>query len=360
MANERWILAPGQRVTFARFMELALYHPQLGYYARPRGAYPAGPEGDFVTAPTAHPLFAALWAEILAALRERRGQPLTFADLGAGDGRFLRNLAGFLDAQTVARLMAVEVSPAGREAMAASLPQVELAASLAELSPSEGPCVIFASELYDALPCHLLEGTEGGLCELYVEASEDGTLRLVADNPSTPELSAYLAAYGITLEAGQRAEVRLEARRFHQQVLAWAGSDAVVFVLDYGYPARSLYNPRARRGGSLTGYRQHRVVTDLLSHPGEVDITAHVNWDDLLAAGNDLGFGARPVEPLGLFLTRWGILELAGAGGKETSLPWEVRLLVHPAGMGSDLKVLVQGKGALWECWQELDGQRRP
>jgi SAM-dependent MidA family methyltransferase len=194
MANERWILAPGQRVTFARFMELALYHPQLGYYARPRGAYPAGPEGDFVTAPTAHPLFAALWAEILAALRERRGQPLTFVDLGAGDGRFLRNLAGFLDAQTVARLMAVEVSPAGREAMAASLPQVELAASLAELSPSEGPCVIFASELYDALPCHLLEGTEGGLCELYVEASEDGTLRLVADNPSTPELSAYLAA----------------------------------------------------------------------------------------------------------------------------------------------------------------------
>lgn len=359
MKDDFPFLAPGQRVTFARYMELALYHPQWGYYSRSREVYPAGPEGDFVTAPTAHPSFAALWAEILALLARKRGQPVTFVDLGAGDGSFLRNLAGRLASEAVKRLAAVEVSPAGREAIASRLPQVNVAASLAGLDPPFGPCVVFASELYDALPCHVVEGREGGLCELYVEAAEDGRLQLVPGPPSTPELLAYLSSYGVALEVGQRAEIRLQARWFHQQVLRWAGDDAVVFVLDYGYPARSLYNPRARRGGSLVGYRQQRPVTDLLSLPGQVDITAHVNWDDLLLAGKSRGFDAKPLEPLGLFLTRWGLLEISRPQGGKT-LPWEVRAMVHPAGMGSDLKVLVQGKGALWECWQELDGQRRP
>ncbi len=350
---------PGQRLTFAQYMELALYHPRWGYYSRSREGYPAGPKGDFVTAPTAHPSFAALWAEILAALAERRGEALIFVDLGAGDGSFLRHLVRFLHAGTTKRLMAVEVSPVGRDAVASTLPEVEVASCVAGLASPSNPCLVFASELYDALPCHLVEQREEGLCELFVEATENGTLQLVPGPPSTPQLQAYLASHGVVLHVGQRAEVRLEARNHHEQVLTWAGEDAVVFVLDYGYPARSLYNAKARRGGSLVGYRHHRLVTNVLSSPGEVDITAHVNWDDLLLAGKGRGFEALPVEPLGLFLTRWGLLRLSRLGD-EATLPWEVRALVHPAGMGSDLKVLVQGKGALWECWQELDEQRRP
>lgn len=353
------ILAPGRRVTFARYMELALYHPQWGYYARARGVYPAGPEGDFVTAPTAHPAFAALWAEILALLAGRRGEPLTFVDVGAGDGTFLANVAVYPPSEAIKTLAAVEISPCGRKAIASKLPQVNVAASLDGLAPPGGPCVIFASELYDALPCHLVEGTEGGFCELYVEAMENGTLRLVPDRPSTPELASYLSFYGVALEVGQRAEIRLEARRFHEELLTWAGEDAVVFVLDYGYPARSLYNPKARRRGSLMGYLRHRPVTNVLDSPGEVDMTAHVNWDDLLGAGESRGFDSNPLEPLGLFLTRWGLLD-ASRHGKGNQLPWEVRAMVHPAGMGSDLKVLVQGKGALWKCWQQLDAARRP
>lgn len=286
---------------------------------------------------------------------------MTFVDFGAGDGSFLRSLARFLPEAALERVVAVEVSPAGRRAIGEALPGVQVAASLEELAPPSGPSAVFASELYDALPCHLVEGSEDGLRELYVEARDDGTLRFVAGKPSTPELAAYLEGHGVRLEPGQRAEIRLQARDFHRKLLAWAGEDAVVFLVDYGYPAKSLYNPRARRQGSLVGYRGHRVVLDVLASPGEVDITAHVNWDDLLAAGQALGFGASAVEPLGLFLVRWGILEAAAnVAGDGKPVPWEVRALVHPAGMGSDLKVLVQGKGALWSCFRELDAQRRP
>ncbi|MGC8915819.1 MAG: SAM-dependent methyltransferase [Thermoanaerobaculum sp.] len=351
------IVAPGERVSFSRFMELALYDPEHGYYARRHRHYPAGPGGDFVTAPTAHPAFAATFARVLMALKGKRGVPFEFADLGAGDGRFLRHLTGALPEGVVARFCAVEVSPAGREVVALTLPQVACAESLSELPPPAGPCVVFASELYDALPCHVVEGREGGIVELYVEVAPEGSLRFVTGPPSTPELEAYLARHGIALEPGQRAELRPQAKGFHEAVLAWAGDDAVVFVLDYGYRAKALYNPKARRGGSLVGYRDHQPVRDVLKNPGEVDITAHVNWDDLLAAGARLGFAARGVEPLGLFLTRWGIL---GEAGQGFTVPWEVKALVNPAGMGTDLKVLVQGKGGLWDCWQAVDDARRP
>lgn len=359
--TKRVVLGPGERVTFARFMELALYHPEIGYYARPQEGYPAGPGGDFVTAPTVHPAFAGTWCRILASLAEARGQPLTFVDLGAGDGSFLERLLAGLSTGVLSRVLAVEVSPAGRRAVATRLPAVETAAGVRELPPPSGPCVVFASELYDAMPCHLVEGSEGGLRELYVEAQEDGLLRLVADEPSSPVLVAYLEAHGVRLEPGQRAEVRPQARAFHGEILQWAGGDALIVVVDYGYPARLLYNPRARRRGTLAGYRRHRVVDDVLADPGEVDITAHVNWDDLLAAGGDMGFASSAPEPLGLFLTRWGVLEVATRDSHDGSqVPWGVKLLVHPAGMGSDLKVLVQGRGSLWTCWQELDARRRP
>jgi len=350
----------GSRVPFARYMELALYHPELGYYSKARRVYPAGPQGDFVTAPTAHPSFARTWARLFAALVRRRGSALVLVELGAGDGGFLRPLLAASTGEVFRRVVGVELSPAGRAALA-SLPGIEVVADLAAASPPAGPVVLFASELYDALPFHLVRGSEGGeLEELFVERGEDDSLRFVPGPPSSQELAAYLEGHGVRLAPGQVAEVRLEASAFHVRVLAWAGEDALVFVLDYGYPAASLYNPKARRLGSLAGYKDQKPVADVLALPGDVDITAHVNWDDLHAAAGKLGFATTAPVPLGLFLARWGILEEARKGlSPEAPTPWEVKALLSPGGMGSDLKVLLQGKGALWACWQDLEATKR-
>lgn len=341
-------------------MELALYHPEFGYYNQRKDHYPAGLRGDFLTAPTAHGTFAATLAGLLRTLAQERGRPLTLVEVGAGDGTLLRQLVAADGWVAVERVVAVEVSARGRELLEALAPPVEVVTHWREAPPPSGPCVVFASELYDALPFHVVQGGRAGLEELFVVVDPGGRLRWQAGPPSTAELERYLKRYQVQLETGQRAEVRLQAYEFHRHLLAWAGGDVLVLVVDYGYPAQSLYNPRGRRHGSLAGYLGHRVV-DPLAYPGEADITAHVNWDDLLRAGASLGFASGTVEPLGLFLARWGLVEQSTRGHEEEAgIPWQVRALLHPAGMGSDLKLLTQGKGELWQCWQEAEAKRRP
>jgi SAM-dependent MidA family methyltransferase len=128
----------------------------------------------------------------------------------------------------------------------------------------------------------------------------------------------------------------------------------VVVILDYGYPARRLYNSRGRRGGSLVGYREHTLETDLLRDPGGQDLTAHVNWDDLEAVASSRGWGRVGVFSLAEFLVRAGIadaIDRAGLGEEaeldaETIMErQEIKRLLEPDGMGSDLKVLIIGRG---------------
>ena len=118
-------------------------------------------------------------------------------------------------------------------------------------------------------------------------------------------------------------EIRPQARSVHAGHLRWCGVDAVALILDYGHPGRRLYDPRARRGGSLVGYRAHALVGDVLSDPGEVDITAHVNFDDLENGAADAGWERGIIRPLGSFLTVHGALSFlpsAVAGGERPPL----------------------------------------
>lgn len=352
------LLAPGTRLTFAQFMELALYHETLGYYCRQDRPHPAGPGGDFITAPSAHPAFAWTLASLLRQLAESCGKSLAFVDLGAGEGALLPFLLPLRGEGVLGSVVAVERSRESRKRLGASYPEVQVVATVEELTQPSGPAVLLASEVYDALPCHVVEQHPEGLRELFVEVKADGALAWRAFAPSTPALGQYLRQYGIELCPGQRAEIRPQAEAFHQRVLAALGEEAVVLVLDYGYPARQLYNWKARKQGSLVGYSRHQVVWDPLSRPGEVDLTAHVNWDDLVSAARTRGFASLEPEPLGLFLTRWGLFAALSQREGEGSIPWEIKALVHPAGMGSDLKVLQQGKGAIWECYVRLRNEK--
>jgi SAM-dependent MidA family methyltransferase len=367
----------GRPVTLAEYLELALYHPEHGYYTRSRTSHgPVGPEGDFITAPTASPIFARTLAVMLRRLAAEVGAPLSFAELGAGEGNtvaaILREL-GPDRARTLGRVAAVERSGPARKTLvqrcrAEGWSNLETAASLEELAPAAGPTVLFASELYDALPCHLVTATErdGGaaLQEMFVTLSPAGELSWQPGEPSTPELGAYLDRHGVSLLPGQLAEVRPGLEELHRRHLAWCGPEAVAVTLDYGHATRSLYNARGRPRGTLVGYRAHRLHTDVLQDPGTMDITAHVNFDDLAAAAASLGWSSQRLEPLGMFLARHGALELLPAPGPDeppsAALREELQAARHLLlpDMGSDLKVLAQGAGRIWEGYVRISSPR--
>lgn len=357
------------RVTCAEYMELALYHPEHGYYTRFRhGAGPAGGQGDFLTAPTASPVLALTLAGLLTRLADLLGEPLCFVEAGAGEGiligAVLAALGGRRD-EVVRRVVAVELAEWARRRLGERCPGVEVVERLSDVQHAGGPAVLFASELYDALPVHrvLLQGEEDLLVlrELYVEARA-GALHWVDGPLSDPAIAAYLESHGVSLWEGQRAEVCLLTRPLHARHLSWLGLQGLVLVLDYGHSASRLYDPRARRNGTLVGYRGHCVVWDVLREPGECDITAHVNFDDLEAAAAEGGWESAPPRPLGLFLAQAGALEhLPPAVSREgplTPRDWAelaaAKRVLSPSGMGADLKVVAQGRGRVWGAYQAL------
>jgi len=354
------IVARGGEVAFDAYMELALYHPRNGYYSSNETRY--GREGDFLTAPTASGWYGFVLARLLANIASDAG-PVRLIDVASGDGAVI---AGVLEAlgpnaaEVLAGVVSVERSPAMRDRQSAGLPatfvEVEWVEGVSGVGPSSRPTVVHASELFDALPVVRVVGTPKSLEELCVGVRE-GALEW-RQRPPRDEVVAYFSHHEIDLEEGQFAEANLGAEPLHTKLLGAAGQSGLSLVLDYGYEARRLFNPRGRRGGSLSTFHRHQLGRDPLASPGMVDMTAHVNWDDLRGAAAVAGSEEIGLWPLAEFLVRAGIAqELDDRGlGMEADLNaatitarQEVKRLLDPEGMGSDLKMLVQAKGAMIE-----------
>lgn len=355
--------ARGNAVPFEEFMELALYDPVHGYYSSPSPRY--GRAADYLTAPTASAWYATVVARLVRGLAAGL-RPIRIIDLAAGDGSFLAGLChavGEHAPEVIDGVFAVERSGAMRRRIVEQRggAGVVCVAGLGEIPPPTGPTLIHASELYDAQPVARAVGRDGGLREMWVTVAQ-GILAW-SERPPRDEVTAYFGNHGVVLEEGQIAEANLGAEASHREALQAAGDDGLMLTLDYGYETSRLYNSRGRRGGSLATFRRHRVARDPLQSPGEIDITAHVNWDDLRAAGRDAGWVEVGLWPLAEFLVRAGLaveLEERGLGMEAENdaatfaARQEIKRLLDPDGMGSDLKVLVQANGAMVDIASRL------
>lgn len=311
-------------ITFARFMELALYDPELGYY-RAAQARP-GRAGDFLTAPETHPIFGRVLAGVLDEMWRLldRPDPFVLREYGAGSGTLALAILHGLRADGSALLEAlryepIEIGERRRAELAAGLAEAGFADRLAidPPAPETGPgpgrqadrrrtgCVI-ANEFLDALPVHRFEWRAGQLRELYVDW-RDGRFVDHPGPPSTPALAERLAAEGIVPVDGQRGEICLALDGWVAEA-AGALERGFVLVIDYGHPASELYGP-ARRDGTLRAYVRHRVGADPYARVGRQDLTAHVDLTALLRAAARSGLTELGLTTQAEFLVGAGIGE---------------------------------------------------
>jgi SAM-dependent MidA family methyltransferase len=329
-------------MSFRDFMAIALYDPELGYYTV--GAR-IGERGDFVTSPQVSPAFAAAIANRFREDAAKLWGTVDFVEAGAGEGRFLEDFAAALSRQDPAvaarvRFTAVERSPSAR----ASLGRLRLPGKLAVLESAEGLAEgsvtgwIFSNELYDALPVVRVVGTTEGLKELRVGLS-GGELAWVRA-PAPAVFGEHLARFHVTLEPEQVGEISFAAAPLHRR-FARALARGRLVAFDYGHRSSVLYHALARRQGTLAVHFAGRRRGDPLSRPGEMDLTAHVNWDDLISAGEEEGLLSAPVARQGRYLTEAGLFDFVESQAEK----WRAFRLVDPEGMGEELSVLVQSRG---------------
>ncbi|MBM3140345.1 MAG: hypothetical protein FJZ92_09080, partial [Chloroflexi bacterium] len=297
---ERAIAEAGGRIPFARFMELALGHPEHGYYAREGLAW--GRDGDYETSPEVHPIFGFLWARQVRECWERLGRPAPFAlvEAGAGSGAFAEAVLTWLrqrapDCFAAARPVLLDGHPRRLAAQRARLQARGLAAEHALLDdwvargkPLAG--VALANEFFDALPVHLVERRGDGWIEWWVERDAGGALRFAEGPLSDPAIAARFEALGVRPGDGCPAEVSLAAPEAIRR-LARCFERGYLLAIDYGYAAADLYAPW-RRQGTLMAFRAHSPQPDPLASPGLLDLTAHVDLTTLAAAAAAEGWEA--------------------------------------------------------------------
>jgi SAM-dependent MidA family methyltransferase len=319
----RVIASEGGRVTFARFMELALYHPILGYYRRPGGSR-IGRAGDYLTSVSVSSLFGRILARHFLQLQDDLGRPADYEILECGGhaGQLRRDV---LAAAPQLRYRVLEVGD--------------------ELPPTIAGCV-FSNELLDALPVHRVRAAQGQWQEIYVQVEEPGFAEDLGPL-SDVRLGAYLAQLPAAAMEGYEVEVNLRA-------LEWIGEVArrlrqgFVLSIDYGDQRPGYFSPHRPRG-TLRCYYRHQVHADPYARVGEQDITADVDFTALIEEGRRWGLEpvlwmdqAHYLLEIGRELIARIVEDTAGQLSAERAA---IHQLLHPGAMGSRFKVLLLRKG---------------
>jgi len=358
-------------ITFARFMEFALYHPAFGYYLRatdsngheqPVGVSDAehliGWSGDFYTSPDVHPVFSQALARQVSQIDTGMGRPASFTivEMGPGKGLLARDLLAacerqFPDLFARLRYVLIDRSPAMREAQRRNLApwiasgHVAWQDDLQTLPAGSVTGMFLSNELVDAFPVHRIKIVHGQPKELYV-GYKDGRFTEQEGPLSTPELANYLshlASMDIALPESYVTEINLNALSWMRDV-ARALDRGIALTIDYGHTAQDLYGPDRARG-TLLCYTQHRASENPYVRVGQQDITAHVDFTALAAAGEEAGLHVTGFTNQMSFLMGLGAEELfASLTPDSPELHSAIRLL-RPDGMGRTFKILVQHKG---------------
>ena len=341
---ERLILERG-RVTFAQFMDMALFSPRGGYYTS-RAHWE---ERDFYTAPVAHPVFGALLALQLEQLWEVMGSPSPFyvVEVGAGGGNLARDIVAYVSRLPSAFHDALEYVGVDYDVA----PNFDN--SVDQIKASGMPfrdvvgCVL-SNELLDAFPVHRFVVQGDTVKEVYVTLKGEEFVEVI-DEPSTPLLERRLSSLGLDLPEGFQGEVNLAMDAWLEE-LSHVLSRGLVLTLDYGHVARDLYSAE-RSGGTLRCYYRHVLGSSPYQRIGRQDITAHVDFTSLMRCGDENGLTTVGFTTQREFLRNLGFADFLDSLGRgqlsqrerDTNRMGMLELI--KVGEMGDFKVLAQSKG---------------
>ena len=303
-------------ISFRRFMDAALYHPEHGYYRR--GVNPFGKEGDYYTAEQIQPVFGILISACMKQLFHEMGEPrdFTVVELGAGRCEMAESLSEF-------RYIPIEVGDDLPEAING---------------------VIFANEFIDALPVHAVVKRNSGFHEMLV-GYENQAFCWMEGEPVNEKIALYLSRHASSVPSGTLLEVNLEALVWIENISRHL-ERGFVMVIDYGYT-----DPELARfpTGTLMSYRRHAATEDVLSDPGNRDITAHVCFTALQHQASQYGMRKVRFESLARMLLRIGEtdqFEQALRGNNQAEIiRRRLQLKSLLFGMGETFQTLLLRKG---------------
>ncbi|PYX75846.1 MAG: hypothetical protein DMG72_06455 [Acidobacteria bacterium] len=363
-------------IPFSRYMEMCLYHPELGYYSRQAEQF--GKAGDFYTSSDVHAVFGRLLARQFEEMWRVLGSPekIVLLEFGPGRGLFAQDVLHwsrkkfpeFFDALHYAL---VESSPALQQRLERTLseyveagkawlcpPDEDLGNYVSALrgnhseeggdvhadgKPTSVPVLIFANEFFDALPFEVIS-SEG---ELRIDAYHGHFVETWA--PASRQEVEFLDRYSIHPDQGERVEAPLIAQQYMSRITK-AANRGFILLIDYGYTRDEQLAGRHR--GTITAFRQHSVSADPYEAPGEQDITAHVNFTALSAVAERNGMQVQKLLTQSQFLMGIGETNQFADAFEECRLPQErakvalqLKHLVTPAGMGESFHVLLASKG---------------
>lgn len=367
-------------ISFARFMELALYHPIFGYYMRfddkgdaelranGLGEDRIGWSGDYYTSCDVSPILANSVAKQIVQMDALLGRPdpFTVVEMGAGKGLLAR------DVLTACRTLSHSLTHRLRYVIIERSPMMQASQqrlllpwiaegcvawmqTVAELPAEHIEGVLLSNELVDAFPVHRIRMVDGEPREVCVDYV-DGRFCERLQSCSTPELQEYvrrLAMHDVVLAEGACADINLQAVPWMKDVARVLRRGFVV-TIDYGHLFHDLYGPERKKGTLLCYYHQ-TVSEDPYKLVGLQDMTAHVDFSTLAMVGEEEGLQVTGFTNQMSFLTSLGVervLESLEPGSAEFQA---VLQLLRPNGMGSTFKILIQHKGLEKP---ELDGLR--
>ncbi len=335
-------------------MKAALYDPAGGYYQR-SDLQRWGRAGDYRTSPERSELFAATFARYFAKIYDELERPETWTivECGGGDGRFaagvLHTLAHRFPAVFVAtQYVMYELSDDARGRAEERLTEFRHRVQFSSDLPFVQAGIYFSNELLDAFPVHRVINSDDGLLEFYVSMAPDGSFEWTTGPLSTHRLAEFCSIYSLDLAPSQIVEINLELDDWLAHV-AEKLERGFVITVDYGADANELYDPVLRPQGSLRAFARHAFVDDLLSQPGEVDITSSVNWTQVKRVGERLGLKVAEFASQEKFLLHAGLLEemehlmtTSVSAAEKAALTAGAREMILPGGMASSFQVLVQ------------------
>ncbi|MCL4243874.1 MAG: SAM-dependent methyltransferase [Candidatus Dadabacteria bacterium] len=351
-------------MTFERFVELALYHPDYGYYTS--GATRIGKERDYYTSPCVHPAFGETVSRFLVkAAAALGGERFTVVEPGAGRGLLASDILGSLrrhapDIYGRTSYVVIERSAAMMREAEALLGEhggrVIYAESLDALGAESVTGVVLSNELMDALPFRRARFTGGRLREIMV-ALEDGRLAETTSERPAAEIEEYFAWKDDFVE-GQEVETNIRSAEYVKDI-ARVIKKGFALTIDYGYLREELYGPDRMKGTYKCIYR-HTASEEPYARIGEQDITAHVDFSLLIRSGEEAGLREVRYTTQGQFLIDWGVLEILereGSARKERGLREvkalsAIKSLFLPGSMGHSFRALLQAKG----LGRELEG----